>query len=204
MPQKTKLLTQRPIHYTPDTHIKKRNLVFVDLEFSGLEPKHEMIQIGCVVVSQPDLKILKEWSQRIKPSRIRNADPNALKIIGYSKEKWRDAVPLKQALTEFNEVAKGGVLIGYNVAWDFLFLKKAYAEATMKPLFHWQVLDVLSMLFHDLYRTKMNGFRMKEVVDFFHMRDDQWHDALVDARATYVIFKKLIQYNHTHRKKKHI
>ena len=39
------------------TRIKERPLVFVDLEFTGLEHKHEIIQIGCVVVDQKTNKI---------------------------------------------------------------------------------------------------------------------------------------------------
>src|SRR3989344_7097036 len=107
--------------YEPDTKIKTRNLAFYDLEFTGLDFNHEVIEIGCVLVSQPDLKIIKEWLVKIKPSHIENADKNSLRIVEYSAEKWKNALPLKRALNEFNKIAKGSVLIGYNSVWDFMF-----------------------------------------------------------------------------------
>jgi hypothetical protein len=64
----------------------------------------------------------------------------------------------------------------------------------MTPSYHWQVLDVLSMIFSELYRSNMDGFRMREVVRYFHMKEQQWHDALVDARATYEIFLKTMSH----------
>src|SRR3989344_3830134 len=97
--------------YEPDTKIKKRNLAFYDLEFTGLNFDHEVIEIGCVLVSQPDFKILKEWLIKIKPSHIENADKNSLKIVEYSDKKWENAVILKKALKEFNKITKNAVLV---------------------------------------------------------------------------------------------
>lgn len=186
------ILNRRPRKYSAATGIKKRPLVFVDLEFSGLDLNQEVIEIGCLFVSQPDLKIKKEWSVKIKPVHIEQADKNALRIIGYSKKQWRGAVSLKEALVKFNKFAKGAVLIGYNVGWDFMFLEKSFHELKIKPLFHWQVLDVLSMAFNEFYNDKkIKGFRMREVVSVLNVSHGKWHNPLEDARATYKIFLKL-------------
>jgi len=187
------ILHRRPKNYRSDTGLNKRKLVFVDLEFSGLELSHEVIEIGCVVVDQNDWKIKKEWTVKIKPNGIESADLNALKIIGYSKKKWADAMPLKEAMLAFNKIAKGGVLIGYNVAWDFLFLEKSFFELEIKPSFHWQILDVMSMVFGRFYKQAIKGFRMKEVESFLNIKHGTWHNALDDARATYEIFLKLFK-----------
>ena len=175
------------------TNIKNRPLIFVDLEFTCLRWEHEVIQIGALVVSQPDFKIKSEWEQKINAD-FTKADPEALKIVGYTEERWRTAVPLREALTKFNEVADGGVLIGWNVAMDFLYLKKAYAAANMEPTFHWQVLDVLSMAFKDLYSMPLTEYRMSEVTKHFGIKSDKHHDALEDARMTYEIFRKLWEF----------
>ena len=184
----------------PSTRIKERNLIFVDLEFTGLKWEHEVIQIGALVVSQapptgvsgPDFKQVKEWECKINAD-FSKADPEALKIVGYTEERWKDAISLKDALTKFNEIANGGVLVGFNVAMDFLYLKKAYASVSMEPTFHWQIIDVLSMAFRDLYKENLTEYRMSELTEHFKIKNDIHHDALEDARMTYEIFMKLWQ-----------
>jgi ATP-dependent DNA helicase DinG len=186
--------TKMPRRYVADTHIKKRPLAFVDLEFSGLEADSEILQIGVVLVSQPDFAVIGEWQAKVQPRHIEAGDKGSLKMIGYTSRKWQDALPLKKALTQFDVFVKGAVLIGYNVVGDFYQLKKSYHQVGMTPSYHWQVLDVLSMIFSELYRSNMDGFRMREVVRYFHMKEQQWHDALVDARATYEIFLKTMSH----------
>ncbi len=181
-----------PSRYVADTHIKERPLAFVDLEFSGLGAENEILQIGVVLVSQPDFSLIGEWQAKVKPHHIENADPKSLKLVGYSEEEWRDALGLKEALEQFNAFVKDAVLVGYNVVGDFYQLKKSYHQVDLEPTYHWQVLDVLSMIFAELYQTGMDGFRMREVVKYFRLKNQHWHDALVDARATYEIFVKLM------------
>lgn len=176
----------------PSTRIKERNLIFVDLEFTGLRWEHEVIQIGALVVSQPDFKIIKEWETKIQAD-FSKADPEALKVIEYKEENWKNAIALKEALSEFNTLADKGVLVGWNVAMDFLYLKKAYASVGMEPTFHWQIIDVLSMAFKDLYKLPLTEYRMSEITEYFKIKNDKHHDALEDARMTYEIFMKLWQ-----------
>lgn len=192
-----KLLNVRPKSFNLDTRLKKRPLIFYDLEFSGLEMQHEIIQIGGLVVDQETMEIVNEWGAKIKPRHIKNADQNSLDIVGYDPEHWKKAISLKDALNKFNDIAKKGVLIGYNSSWDFLFLKKSYDDLKIKPKFHWQTLDVLSMAFAFLYNSKkIKGFRMTEVADYFELKNENWHDALADARITYEIFLKLLEGEH--------
>src|SRR3989344_7428176 len=173
------------------TRIKERNLIFVDLEFTGLKWEHEVIQIGALVVSQPDFKQIKEWECKINAD-FSKADPEALKIVGYTEERWKDAISLREALTKFNEIAKDGVIIGWNIAMDFLFLKKTYAQLDLNPTFHWQIIDVMSMAFKDLYKnSELTEFRMSEITKYFDIKNEKHHDALEDARMTYEIFMKL-------------
>ena len=189
----------------PSTKIKERPLIFVDLEFTGLEFQHEIIQIGAVVVSQPastsplvgrggpNFQIIKEWEVKVKAQHMEKADPEALKIVGYTDEKWKNAIDIRSALEKFNEIAKDGVIIGWNIAMDFLFLKKTYAQLDLKPTFHWQIIDVMSMAFLKLYKEPLTEFRMSEITKYFDIKNDKHHDALADAIMTFEIYLKLCQ-----------
>ncbi len=175
------------------TRIKERPLIFVDLEFTGLGFQHEILQIGALVVSQPDFKQVKEWEVKVKADMAK-ADPHALQIVGYTDEKWSDAIDVRTALEQFNKLAEGGVIVGWNIAMDFLFLKKTYAQLDLAPTFHWQIVDVMSMAFKDLYKNpELTEFRMSEITKHFDIKNDKHHDALEDARMTYEIFLKLWQ-----------
>ena len=186
------ILNRRPKKFQPNTGIKKRPLVFVDLEFSGLDLDHEVIEIGCLVVDQTNWKIKKEWLAKIKPREIDEADPNSLNIIGYSEEKWKGAISLREAMLKFNKIAKDGVLVGYNVASDFMFLEKSFFELGIRPAFHWQIIDVLSMAFSKFYnKSGIKGFRMREVEEFLKIKHGVWHNPLDDSRATYQMFLKI-------------
>lgn len=188
------ILNRRPRKFRADTGIKRRPLVFVDLEFSGLDLDNEVIEIGCLVVDQKTFKIKKEWLAKIRPEEIKKADPNSLEIVGYSKEKWKDALSLRDAMLKFNKIARGGVLVGYNVAWDFMFLEKSFFELGIKPAFHWQIIDVLSMAFEKFYKSFfIKGFRMKEIEKFLGVKHGTWHNPLDDSKATYEIFLKIIK-----------
>jgi DNA polymerase III alpha subunit (gram-positive type) len=191
--KKSKPQKKLPKKYVADTHIKDRPLAFVDLEFTGLGAEHEVLQIGCVLVNQPDFSVIGEWEAKVKPRHIENADKKSLKLVGYNAAKWKDALSLADALEQFNVFAKDAVLIGYNIVGDFYQLKKSYHQVGLEPAYHWQVLDVLSMIFAELYQSGLGGFRMREVVRYFHLKNQHWHDALVDARATYEIFIKLMR-----------
>ncbi len=186
---------KKPRRYISSTKIKERPLAFVDLEFSGLKLNNEILQIGVVLVSQDDFSVIREWSVKVKPEHIRTGEEKSLKIVGYSAKKWKDAIPLRDALLQLNEMVKDAVLIGYNVAWDFLFLKKSFTEEKIEPTLHWQILDVFSMVYAEYYRTRLDGFRMREMASYMKLKERKWHDALADARVTYDIFMKLMRKN---------
>ena len=60
------ILNRRPKKFIADTGIKRRPLVFVDLEFSGLDLGNEVIEIGCLIVDQKTWKVKKEWLAKIQ------------------------------------------------------------------------------------------------------------------------------------------
>ena len=174
------------------TNLKKRNIIFFDTEFSGLHWDAELLQIGAIVVSQPDFKIQKKWEVKIKPERLEQADPRALEIVGYSDERWQNAIDLKTALEQFNEIACDGILCAYNIVMDFMHLKKAFARFGIKEKFHWQVLDVLTMAYDHLYNEmKLTSYRTGEVTEFLGINSEKHHDAFEDAMLAYKMFMKL-------------
>ena len=76
--------------------MRTHNLAFIDIETTGLNFfKHEIIEIGCVLTT-PSLEVIEEFELKIKPQKIENADPVALKITHYNEEDWKSGSDLQR------------------------------------------------------------------------------------------------------------
>ncbi|MFC1727165.1 exonuclease domain-containing protein [Patescibacteria group bacterium] len=175
----------------------KRPLVFIDIETTGLNPnrpdEHEILEIGCLVVDRESLKVLGEYCAKVVPERIESADPKALEVNHYSEDDWRGAKPLRQVIEELNDLAPGGLFIGWNVSFDRGFIEKAASQMRL-PLnydYHW--LDVASMADFVLYPNSQEFSKpsLGAVCELLEIPHKEAHTALGDARATFTVYKAL-------------
>lgn len=181
--------------------MKKHNLAFIDLETTGFDPeKQDIIELGCIVAEQvprpgkgADLKIISELELKIQPLNIAAADPEALRINGYNSADWLFAVTLEQALNALNEKAKDCIMIGQNVTFDWQFLQAAYKKTGIKNAMHYHKLDIIPMAFAKHYHDeKLQYFSLKNLADYFGLKNEKAHTALADIRLTFEIYKKLV------------
>nr|KKS46979.1 MAG: polymerase III epsilon subunit protein [Candidatus Giovannonibacteria bacterium GW2011_GWF2_42_19] len=164
---------------------------FIDLEMTGLEGfKHEIVEIGLVKASQPDLSIIEKWEIKVRPESVLLADPDSLKISGYDIEKWKDAVKLSDAMRTLSEKVKDTILAGFNVATDYAFLDAAVTKTGIPLDFHKRVLDVnsyaVAKLGYEWHEVGLGGLSKR--LDIVH---ENHHTALADATACYKIYRKL-------------
>ena len=94
------------------SHTKyNKTLAFLDIETTGMDVnKHEIIELGCVLVKEQDdgsYKIINEIDIKIQPAHIETAEPEALRVNGYDPAAWFFASSLKDALTELSAKADG-------------------------------------------------------------------------------------------------
>ena len=174
--------------------MRSRPLIFLDLESTGLQiQKHEIIEIGALKVDpKKPFRVLAELQICVKPEHIQNADKGALKIVGYSSEKWQDAIKLEQALSKLDEFAKDGILVGYNVSFDWAMLDRAYFALGRQDPFYYHRLDVMPIAYSKLFSArKIKRFSLGEICKYLNIQRDTKHRALDDAKATYLVFKKL-------------
>ncbi len=178
--------------------LRDRPLIFLDLETTGLEvQKQEIIEIGAIKVEQKKpFKILDELSIKVLPTHLETADKNALKIVGYNERDWQEAISLTDALKKLDEFARDGVLVGYNVSFDWAILDKAYYLLGKQDPFYYHRLDVMPMAFLKLnLKRSLQRFSLGEVCQYLKINRDKKHQALADSKATYLVFKKLFELN---------
>ena len=168
------------------------DLVFFDTELTGLDVKHEIIEIGLVKAKAKTFEFVAEKQIKIKPARLADANPDSLIISGYSEGEWADAVDLKIGLQEFLTYTNEAMLVGHNLPVDWLFLKKSIDECGLQANYYYKGLDTFSLAWQKLRSTgKFKRYSLKELAPYFGIDAGHSHRALDDARTTYQVFKKL-------------
>ena len=178
-----------------------RKLAFIDLETSGLNSTiHEILEIGMVLAEQiistdrkVNLKIVDELDLRVAPKHIEKADPESLKIIHYSPEKWLFAADLKDALGALSKKTTDAMMVGHNVAHDHAFLERAFTETGIVNSMHYHKLDTISIAYAKLCgREDIEKLSLHFLSQYLGIENKQPHSAISDARTTFLIFEKLM------------
>ena len=181
--------------------MKKHNLAFIDLETTGLRPeKHEIIEIGCLIARQipqsgkgPKIEFVTDFEIKVKPTHLETAEPEALRINGYNDADWLFAAGLKNALEELADKTKDCIMVGLNVAFDWSFLEKAFADTGVENKMHFHKLEIMSMAFAKLYDDPIaERFSLRALGDYYKIENPKAHTALADIRTTFEVYKKLI------------
>ena len=174
--------------------MRKHNFAFIDIETTGLDIiNHEIIEIGCVLTSS-DLKVIEEFELKIKPEHIENADPVALKVNHYDIQDWKEAIDLREAIKIFSEKVKDCIMVGHNVSFDAGFLEHAFSETRIKNSLHYHKLDTISLAWAKFHQDKdVEHFSLRELCLRFGIENKRAHTALSDARATFELYKKLME-----------
>jgi DNA polymerase III subunit alpha, Gram-positive type len=175
--------------------MRERPIFFYDLETTGLNPGiHEIIEIGAVLVSQPDFQVLKTYEVKVIPEHIETASPEALKVNHYDPENWYNAVPLSQAIRDICEMGQDAIPAGYNVTFDWAFIQAALNQVGMPDPFYYHRVDVMSIAFAKHYQDgKFTKYSLSELCNYYNVTNRMAHTALADAQATYEVFVGLMQ-----------
>ena len=125
---------------------------------------------------------------------METASPEALKICGYTPEKWEQAIDLKTALAQLSELGRGAVLAGFNVTFDWAYLQIGFNQVDLPDPFYYHRVDVMSMVFAKYYgNAHFTRFSLSECCRYFGVNNKVAHTALSDAEATYEVFAAMMR-----------
>ncbi len=181
--------------------MKESILAFLDTETTGLNPeKHEVIQVGVVLARQiqrvgkgPSIEIIEEIDMKIKPSRIEDAEDEALRINGYNEAEWMFAPDLKPAMEVLAKKLEGAIMVAHNIAFDAPFMDKCFERAGVENTMKRYKLDTISIAFARFYnRDNDIKYSLGYLCDLFGIKNENAHTALADARALYQVYKKMM------------
>ncbi len=179
--------------------MKRHTLAFVDIETTGFDPdKHEIIELGVVLVKQlgdagKQFEVLEEIELKIKPERIEDADPQALKVNGYDPSQWIFANTLTEAMTIFAAKTDNAIFTAHNLTFDYSFIEHAFKKTGVENKMFYPKLDTISVAYAKLHdNPQVDKFRLQKLCEYFAITNERAHTALADAKATFLVYEKLM------------
>lgn len=174
-----------------------RNIAITDLETTGLfVDRHEIIEIGLVLINQPDLEIIETFEIKVKPANISTASDFALNLNGYNKKDWKNAPDLSEALQQYLNKTKDAIFSAYNVQFDLPFIKQACMKTGLPYSLDYHCIDIPTLVWKSLRESKIERLNLNYVAQYFGLEaEPRVHRALNGAMLAYKVLKKVVPTN---------
>jgi len=184
--------------------------IYFDFETGGVLPEHPNIQLAAIAVDDATGGELAAFEQKIQFDPKQCAT-EALALNGWQEEAWKDALPVPAVAAKFDSflaphkcvrmvskrtgspynVAKGA---GYNaLTFDWPRLKALFGTRFL-PM-SYRVRDVLqrAVFYFDEHPDLRcpDDYKLSTICEYFGIKTEGAHDALVDVRLTAALYWKL-------------
>lgn len=175
-----------------------KEIAIVDVETTGFSAsKHEIVDIGLILVKRTTLEVVESWSSKVMPEHIETADPGALNVNGYNTIDWAGVPTLGETLKVFADKVPGAKLYSFNGAFDWTFLQAAFFKANMKWPMDEGCFCLLELSKLMLRNANLPNMKLKTVCEYLGIPPEpNKHEALNGAECAYGVLKKLAGSGH--------
>lgn len=155
---------------------------FIDTETTGLNPwdGHEIIEIA-IITEHPGGWVSK-YCERIRPTRIELAQPEALKVNGYNELGWLDSLEMKDEVSKIAEILSKGVIVGHNVRFDLGFVGHAMRHHGIKGRLSRHIVDTMTLAHEHLVPRGLKYLSLGAIRSFMDWSSVGAHTAMQDAQ----------------------
>jgi len=178
-------------------------LLFIDTETGGLDPeKYSLLSVGFVVW---DSVIGECYSAEYRlQNENRQISKTAQRINKLTESDFNDAIAPQALIKKFEEIKETYFsdysaisLAGHNTQFDVQFIKKMFRDShrSFDNIFLHRIVDTYSILkflqdgglITDTINSSAQAFK------YFGITVDGRHTALGDAKATMILYEKMLQ-----------
>ena len=172
-------------------------VTILDTETTGLDLlQHEVIEVGMMRVH-----VDKNWNHsqiesfeaKIKPRFIKRAAPQALKVNGYTSEKWKKAIHFDKISFKVTEwIEDSDYLIGQNLLFDYNFINKMFDDLSLDRPKYPRYYDTKWMADKLVKEGKLKRSALDYLCENYKIPViGRAHTALTDVMRTFELFNKL-------------
>ncbi|MEK7125155.1 MAG: 3'-5' exonuclease [Patescibacteria group bacterium] len=168
-------------------------LAITDVETTGLDVRrHEIIEIGLVVVHQKTFEITDTLDVKVIPTHIETAAPDSSIVAGYRPDHWTGAITLENAMAQYAAKTKGMIFTAHNVSFDWQFIEEAFRLTKLSHGLDYHQIDIPSIAWALLKKPKPR-MRLSALCDYFGIeREPSPHRGINGAMKAYEVLKKLV------------
>ena len=176
------------------TSFFKRPLAITDVETTGLDVRrHEIIEIGLVLVDQKTFEIVDTLDIKVAPTHIETADPKSFLISGFRSDHWTEATPLKEAMEQYSAKTEGSVFASWNITFDWQFIEEAFRTTGVHDGMDYHRIDIPSIAWLKFRDKGLERVRLSEICKLLGIEPEPLpHRAINGAMKAYEVLKKLI------------
>lgn len=150
--------------FSPRINFFDRPLVVTDVETTGLDVRrHEIIEIGAVMLDPVTLDLGATLDLKIKPEHPETAQVEAFAINGYTPEAWQEAIALHEAMTRYAEFTAGAVFASWNITFDWQFIEEAFRTTDVRPELDYHRIDIPSLAWLQLRAKRPTSFKLSSL-----------------------------------------
>jgi DNA polymerase-3 subunit epsilon len=170
--------------------VSAERFAVVDVETSGLAPRHRLLQVGVVVVDG-DGHVLDRWSSLLAPRSRWFFRVGPTSLHGIRRRDVRHAPPAQVVLRELAERLEGNRFVAHNAPFDIGFLQRVAARHGVAMPIN-APLCTLRMS-RALDPERRSRHRLTDLCERYGVELVRPHDALADADATAAVLPHLLR-----------
>lgn len=176
-------------------------ILVLDTETTGLDiTRHEIIQLGFIslfIDANSKINLLEEKEFLISPLHLETASVEALKINGFSKDKWKKSQPFTSFASQIRyAIESSDILLGQNLIFDLRFINQSYRNFNIVPPKYPNYIDTRRMGSRLVESKIIKNASMDKMCEHFKIDSDgRAHTALVDCHRTLKVWQKMLDMN---------
>ena len=182
---------QDPYHVLVEA-FQKGDIIVYDTETTGLDlGKDEMVQLAAIRIDNAG-NVIQTFERMIVPTV--KIGEGAYATHGFDLEyiQSHGGVTAKEALTEFSEFVKGGVLVGHNsFRFDAPLIKRQLKDNGLPPLEVQAEYDTLTIA--KQFHAELPDFRLSTLCEKYSIINEAAHNAYGDIVATGKVLTHMIR-----------